>query len=375
MRPRRLPPTLPRRVLSGQSLRRQSDDAHPGGLKTKALGSERHDILGNAQTRRLRRRIHLVVPRNPLREVGGARVSASSAVIAGSDQRRAQPVDSLAMAVSELYTRAVVFVSGALGPGPADLRGTGFVVSMPTVDPDQLFLYVVTAAHVVRPMRSSVIRLVRSFDGSSIEDLEIPRERWVFHAIEDLAVAPIVVNPEDVILSVIPVSSFAGTAETQFAPGAGDKVVFAGLLGLVPSMGDRNVPMVRTGSIGALHQDELPVRLPDGTVLTMHGHLIDCRSFGGFSGSPCFVELLSGMDRTPRLGLASPRTSTLLLGLVSGHFDIHAPVALPDNEEELRVPVAAGIAVVQAAETIMEVLDDEDLVASRAADNEALASS
>ena len=65
----------------------------------------------------------------------------------------------------------------------------------------------------------------------------------------------------------------------------------------------------------------------------------------------------------------------MLLGLVSGHFDIHAPVALPDNEEELRVPVAAGIAVVQAAETIMEVLDEEDLVASRAADNEALASS
>lgn len=276
------------------------------------------------------------------------------------------------MAVSELYTRAVVFVSGALGPGPADLRGTGFVVSMPTADPDELFLYVVTAAHVVRPMRSTFIRLSRTPDGPITEELEIPLERWVFHPFEDVAVAPMVVNPEEVILSVVPVDTFVGTAETQFAPGPGDKVIFVGLLGLVPSMGDRNVPMVRTGSIGALHQDQLPVRLPDGTVLSMHGHLIDCRSFGGFSGSPCFVEFLSRVDPTPRLGLATPRTSTLLLGLVSGHFDIHAAVALPGNEEELRVPVAAGIAVIQPAETIMEVLNDDELVASRAADNREL---
>ncbi len=60
---------------------------------------------------------------------------------------------------------------------------------------------------------------------------------------------------------------------------------------------------------------------------------------------------------------------------MSGHFDIHAPVALPDNEEELRVPVAAGIAVVQPAETIMEVLDDDELVASRTDDNQALGGS
>ena len=44
------------------------------------------------------------------------------------------------------------------------------------------------------------------------------------------------------------------------------------------------------------------MRLPDGTVLTMHGHLIDCRSFGGFSGSPCFVEFLSGIGPNASVG-------------------------------------------------------------------------
>lgn len=50
---------------------------------------------------------------------------------------------------------------------------------------------------------------------------------------------------------------------------------------------------------------------------------------------------------------------------MSGHFDLGAAIALPDNAAKLRIPVAAGIAVVTPAEAIRETLDDEDLVADR----------
>jgi hypothetical protein len=127
---------------------------------------------------------------------------------------------------------------------------------------------------------------------------------------------------------------------------------------------------VRSGSIGALYQDGIPIRLPDDTVIHASGHLIDCRSFGGFSGSPCFVRFLSGQGQTERMGLRYPIQSTLLLGMVAGHFDRTASVALPEGEDRLKVPVAAGIAVLSTAETIIETLNEEELVTEREADNE-----
>ena len=65
------------------------------------------------------------------------------------------------------------------------------------------------------------------------------------------------------------------------------------------------------------------------------------------------------------MGLKVPKESTLLLGLVSGHFDLAASVALPDETNELRVPVAAGIAVVLPSDTILELLDSDELRETR----------
>ena len=271
------------------------------------------------------------------------------------------------MALSEIHRRTVMLISGSLDAAAnseAALRGTGFAVGVPTVDPNQVWPYVVTAAHVVRPCRTTFIRMTQT--GGSTVDLEIPKSRWVFHPREDVAVAPFEADPDEVRLSVVATPDFVGSTKTQFAVAPGDEVLFAGLLGLVPSMGARNIPMVRSGAVGALHQDGIPMRLQDDTLVSVHGHLIDCRSFGGFSGSPCFVRFTSGINITPRLGLKTPINSTLLLGLVGGHFDLHASVTLPEQEDGIDVPVAAGIAVVLPSETIMEVLQDEDLLSDRA---------
>jgi selenophosphate synthase len=48
---------------------------------------------------------------------------------------------------------------------------------------------------------------------------------------------------------------------------------------------------------------------------------------------------------------------------------LRASVALPEQDDKLRVAVAAGIAVLQTSQTIMEVLEDDELVSARVADN------
>jgi hypothetical protein len=284
-------------------------------------------------------------------------------------KREIRLVGAPIVALGERYTRSVVFIAGTNQTGKAiqaELQGTGFVVGVPAANPEGVFLYVVTAAHVVRSFAATFIRV--SQDDGSVKDE--PVDRWVFHPIEDVAVTPFVDTTGQFFHSFIETRNFVGQAETEVAAAAGDEVYFVGLLGQVPSMGKRNVPMVRSGSVGALYQDGIPIRLPDGTVIHNSGHLIDCRSFGGFSGSPCFVRFLSGQGETRRMGLRYPIESTLLLGMVGGHFDLKASVALPEGEDKLKVPVAAGIAVLSTAETIMETLNEEELVTEREEENE-----
>jgi hypothetical protein len=283
--------------------------------------------------------------------------------------RQIRPIGVPIVALGERYTRSVVFIAGTNQTGKAmqaELRGTGFVVGVPAANPEGMFLYVVTAAHVVRPFASTFVRVTKA-DGSIKDE---PLDRWVFHPTEDVAVTPYMDATGQFFHSFVETGNFVGQTETQFAPAPGDDVYFVGLLGQVPSMGKRNLPMVRSGSVGALYQDGIPIRLPDDTVLHVGGHLIDCRSFGGFSGSPCFVRFVSGRGETKRKALPYPIESTLLLGMVGGHFDLKASVALPAQEDKLKVPVAAGIAVLSTAETIMETLNEEKLVTEREEDNE-----
>ncbi len=130
----------------------------------------------------------------------------------------------------------------------------------------------------------------------------------------------------------------------------GDLVHFAGFLLPVESMAKRCVPMLRTGRIGALDQENIRLRDGDTNYTEPLAHLIDAHSQGGFSGSPCFVE-------HPMIDATNPDGHRIgswiaLLGLVIGHFELYN----------------AGIAVVTPAERIRELLEQEaDLVRWREA--------
>jgi hypothetical protein len=271
------------------------------------------------------------------------------------------------MALGEQYAKTVVFISGQLdGEEEAKLRGTGFLIGLRfEADHDQGFVYIVTAAHVVRLVTASFVKLTRK-DGTTVDHKV---DEWIFHASEDIAVTRMPLPYEDYDFVAVEDKDIVGTTKRRWEPQPGADVYLVGLLGQVPSMGAQNIPMVRTGTIGALYQDGIPMRLGGDTLIRAHGHLIDCQSFGGFSGSPCFVRYISDQQKTENFGLTYPVQSTLLIGMIGGHFDLKASVTLPDQENKLDVPVAAGVAVIYPAETIRELLDEEPLAAERAKQN------
>jgi hypothetical protein len=99
----------------------------------------------------------------------------------------------------------------------------------------------------------------------------------------DIAVSPLFTNPDvrDVWVTILDMEPNLVPSKTMPPLQIGSKIFYIGLLDPL------NRPMARSGTIGALHQTGL--EHDGGYVYT--AHLVDCRSYSGFSGSPCFAEL------------------------------------------------------------------------------------
>jgi hypothetical protein len=202
-------------------------------------------------------------------------------------------------------------------------------------------------------------QLVEASLRESVVDVSVPH--WHRHWNADIAVAFLAEADDQWAIGVVSTDDFVDVS--QHAPALGEPVFFAGLLGQVESMGERHVPMLRGGIIGALNQADIPVLEPGGTLRALNGHLIDCQSFGGFSGSPCFVRMLRPGEPTPRLNLPTTVSDSRLLGIVGGHVDHRASVEIAG--EQHAVPSSDGVAVVYPCEQLRELLDEDDVVAAR----------
>jgi hypothetical protein len=191
--------------------------------------------------------------------------------------------------------------------------------------------------------------------------VDAPVTQWFRHPRHDIAAAPMADADNQWAIAVVRTEDFVDVSD--HVPALGEPVFFAGLLAQVESMGEKHVPMLRSGTLGALRQSDVPMREPGGGKRRLDGHLVDCRSFGGFSGSPCFVQMVRPGPPIPRMGLPTMEQHTLLLGMVGGHFDHQATVDVEGNE--LSVPTSAGVAVVYPSELIRELLDDDEVVEAR----------
>lgn len=216
------------------------------------------------------------------------------------------------MPLDHLYPETVVFIIGRRKAPDGETRsvpiGTGFVVSKPNeADPSERFVYAITARHCVEYEAESWVRF-RSGSGR-VTDVSIPK--WTLHPTADVALARLT----DVsTLAITHLQLHDAIDTTDIHPG--DRVYFMGLLAYIPAMAEANIPMVRSGTIGAMYQDNVPIRGPDKVKRYVQAHLIDCRSFGGFSGSPCFVQydkagyLDRRMDTGERVAVSSGRSNS-----------------------------------------------------------------
>lgn len=290
------------------------------------------------------------------------------------------------MPLTEDFPRTVLFVGHErldedTGRLEQKIEGTAFLVKVPSAKhPRFAHLYAITAGHGVEDGAPSFVRVPVA---NSTVDIEVPE--WVPHPKgHDVAVAPITL-PSGHRCSWTDLASFIDDDHWRsaddahfgrpFDPELGDTVYFIGLLGKIEAMAEGNIPMVRAGTLGRLWQDNLPVRrTPTAPVRYITAHLIDCRSFAGFSGSPCYVQQEQAGTKVAPNGNLNIVTHerTALLGLIGGHFDDwektrdfeaeKLDIAVPDT---IRAPVSTGVGYVIPAEFIRETLMHKDLVDDR----------
>jgi hypothetical protein len=186
------------------------------------------------------------------------------------------------------------------------------------------------------------------------------KEEWLPHPTSDVALVPFDSLTSDLLAHAAWESLLIDKRRAEIEPKRGDIIYFIGLLTDAPHMAERCIPMVRSGRIGALYQEHVPMVYGPSWNLTQRiepvAHLIDTFSRAGFSGSPCFVEQLIVIP-DERTGGYTTGSKLALLGVVVGHF------GSPGNNE--------GVAIVVPAEAVRELLDDEGMVRMRSEKDDA----
>lgn len=273
------------------------------------------------------------------------------------------------MPLHEAFRRTVGFVMGEISkPGGIELEpvGTFFLLQVPNGEGEAgADVLMVTCRHVVD--RDGMVR-VRMRDTAGRPETWDAND-WILPADPSLDLAIHRWSPPSQVLQfrAVPVEdSFESIGFGPPAPGV--PVYFAGLLKDVESMGLEGVPVVRTAAVAAWAEADIRWTTREATETTplidrwiaRHAHLIDTKSIGGFSGSPCWVQFtvpgprqkpMSGewSERARRSGndpqqLGEMHTMTMWCGMFTAH--IHG----------------AGIGIVESSLDIMKFIENSEEV-------------
>lgn len=253
--------------------------------------------------------------------------------------------------------------------------GTGFFVDIPREGIDNqrpsaapgplrepaTCRYLITTRHVLNG-QTNVEVVGWSRAGGHLGPFPVPDWRVPDESL-DLAIAPFRVaptyssglslSPSGIQLNVIP-NTFFATHPRYFFPTVdvtqlhlGGTIFYVGLL--APPY-DRL--MVRSGTLGAIDERDFPHAIGTYTC-----HLVDCRSYAGFSGSPCFyvvpfTRLTPMATPSPGLATAGPVGSPVNRPVLVGIFTQH----LNDSSPSVEAVSRYGIGVMLRVEDIQAVL-------------------
>lgn len=222
--------------------------------------------------------------------------------------------------------------------------------------PDWDYGYVVTAEHVARP-DSTPNEVWMGVYGGKLERGFFPEWQYADGG-DDIAVAPWLSGSDERNWLAMRMYADATDSIGIVAAHLGTTVHYVGLLAPVASMATRGQPMVRTASLGAMDVHNVEYHDKGSQRIAYVAHLIDCRSYGGFSGSPVFLsaqfpgpldEPLPAPWREHPMAdrLGSMNYFAALFGMLVGYGH------------------DAGVGVVLAVERIRMALNSQDMIAMR----------
>jgi hypothetical protein len=229
------------------------------------------------------------------------------------------------------------------------------------------FPYLVTAGHVIEHAKDPswsddgfVYLYLNGKHGARFQPMPTKIEHWYFHPTDgavDVAVLPFRMLPEADHTAV----EFELSPEVEANPkrwriDVGTDVFITGLF-LRHKGRERNIPIVRTGTIAALPDKKEPVDIGDPSAdeeRNIEAYLVETHSMHGLSGSPVFAnpfDVRSG----PKFGLVAMH---IWIGVVSAHWDV-------DQDKREKRKINSGIAIVSPKESVWEVLQHPRLVEMR----------
>jgi trypsin-like peptidase len=243
--------------------------------------------------------------------------------------------------------------------------GTGFMIAVPSeYNPAWRYGYVVTAHHVLDGQTRIEVQAPdpRSLGREELLDpVEVSDWKRPLKGV-DLAIAPFAASVDE---GGVPVMSALAIdrhllAEHQ-SPSLGGTIHYIGIFDPL----DR--PMARSGTLGALFQDGIE---HDGDY-DYQCHLADCRTYEGFSGSPCYIQytfskLTESDTKTwpfppnPLVDQERPIGATMDIVLLCGMLTEHVETKKPDAAAS-----KYGVVMILPHQYIWTALRHPELLADR----------
>jgi hypothetical protein len=223
--------------------------------------------------------------------------------------------------------------------------GTGFCVTVPSeVHDSRLYGYILSAHHVIHGRGDIEVEVPNPLDGG------IP-----YPAIKVIGWRQPLPDVDLMLAPFPPIDGGVSPAlevGIHLHHGLDNRALLGAQLHYVGLLAPLDRPMARSGTIGAINQ--IGIRHDGGYMYPCH--LVDCRSYGGFSGSPCFVEFpFPTLTPKPPPDPISPpnepvgrlRYVHLLCGMFTEHFD---------DEDPIRAVSRLGIGFMLPADLLYEGL-------------------
>jgi len=278
-----------------------------------------------------------------------------------------------AVRVSDHVEKTVVFLGRRTPFDQFIPYGTAFLGG--NIMDSELFQTIITARHVIDLFGDNDIHIrINKLDGSF--HTETTKKQWWYSPVADadLAICPGRFHPSQFDILHVDLDHIVDSTNiSELEIGLGEDIFICGMY--LSRIGEsRNLPIVRSGTIAAMPSER--IRTSYGY---HHAFLIEARSTGGLSGSPCFFQLPPFRFVNANLRTAANRFAQYFMGMVLGHNKLTFPPEVipflpPDersgeekkeDEVERSLPLNTGIAIVLPASYILEAVTDGDFVQMR----------